>query len=526
MDRSAVSQEVLDPQAKRNAARVFWLFALIWFGIWTIMPAIMMPAPSNYDVIEHLILGREWTMGSAHHPPFSFWAMESMYQICGRHIWASYVLGTLFSILGLWAVWRLSRYYVSESLALLVVFSSAAYRYFNMGNINFTSSIPPTIFWTLAIYQFFLAVKFNRLPYWFLLGGTLGIGMLSKYSMILLVVTMIAYLIWDREARKYWLQAGPWVTSVTAILLFLPHFLWMVQNDFPPVRFAATMVTGSSSFLHHIKSPACFFGAQFLVILPMILAFTPICGCFWQIRRRKPDPSQADYEEDRFRRRFLNFMIFVPLLIMLITVVLSNRERFRPAYGSTFWTLMALWYAQYFQILHPERIRRAFQVAFLILGITVVCFWADHYFRYWMTDVPGHVHFPARALAVELDRIWHEKGADGPCPLMSGDWKLVGSASLYMQGRPSILFYYDGMGPGSKPHGFWATDEDLARKGGLIVWKAEDGDGCPGDVPEYVGEKFPTAVVAPETISVPWNTKAKLEPLHVRYAIVSPTEKP
>ena len=116
----------------RQASRLFWLFAVLWFLIWSVLPALLMPSPGTYDVIEQYIISGEWVLGSSHHPPLPFWVLETCYQLCGQSIISSYICGSFFSVLGLWAVWRLSRYYLTETLALLAVLASASYRYFSM----------------------------------------------------------------------------------------------------------------------------------------------------------------------------------------------------------------------------------------------------------------------------------------------------------------------------------------------------------------------------------------------------------
>jgi len=525
MTVTAIQMELSNPEKKIQAARFFWFFAFSWLVIWIFLPMAMLPAPSNYDVIEQLIVGKEWVLGSIHHPPLPFWFQESVFQLCGQRVWASYVCGALASLFGLWAVWRLSRYYVSETLALLVVLSSAAYRYFNMGNTNFTSSVPPTVLWCVGIYFFFLALKFNRPRDWFLLGLILGAGMMSKFTVGILVVTMIAWLCWDRDSRHFWRKPGPWLTTCTALLVFLPHLCWMIYYDFPTIHYASAALSGGhTSFWDNLLTPLRFLGTQFFLLLPVVIASIPVYGCAWQIRHRKLEPSAPDYEDDRFRRRFLAFMIFVPVVLFLVIFTCCAGGRMRPAYGNVLWTLFPLWYFQFFKPLRPDRLKPAFGLAFAVLLITVVSFWADHQFFYLLSKDPSHAHFPGKALAVELDRVWQENGGQTPCPLMSGNWRLAGSAAIYMKGRPSVLLYYDGLGPEGRMHGFWATDEDLNQKGGLIVWKEGEGEG-PNDVPAYVAERYPRAVPAPETISVPWNTKVRLEPLHVRYAIVLPESK-
>ncbi|MDD3586692.1 MAG: glycosyltransferase family 39 protein [Thermoguttaceae bacterium] len=504
---------------------MFWRFAFLWLAVWTILPWLLMPSPGTLDVIEQFIIGREWVLGSIHHPPLPFWIQEIMYQICGRSMISCYFCGALTSFLGIWAVWRLSRYYVNETYALLIVLASAAYRYFNIGNVNFTTNAPPVSLWCLAIFLLFRAVKYNRLGDWLWLGIALGAGMMSKYSVGILVLTMVLYLCLEPKVRRLWCSPGPWLTSFCAVIIFLPHLCWMIHYDFPTIKYAAHSLSGNSSAWNHLITPLRFFGSQLFFILPMIVPLIPLLGFCWQLKRRRPLPDAVDFDDDLFRNRFLTFMFFLPIVIQLGIFAACGGGRMRPAYGSPLWTLTALWFVQFFQIIPGKiAIKRTAILAFVVLIVTVFAFWFDYQFRYCFTKDPCRSDFPAKALGTKLDEIWARRFGPAPCPYLSGDWKVVGHAALHMKGRPSVLCYYHGTEPGKHPDGFWVFDEDLDRDGGMIVWKSGTGQ-PPDDVPEYLKRRFPRAVVAPDTLSIPWLTKADIEPLNLRYAIIEPKKK-
>ncbi len=523
----------MESLSQKQAAKCFWGFAALWFGIWVVLPCLMCTAPSNFDVIEQLILGREWVLGSAHHPPFAFWCIESVYQLCGHIVASSAVCGALTSFVGLWAIWRLSRYYVSETKALLIVFACAAYRYLNMGNVNFTTSIPPTVIWCLAIFFLFRAVEWNWLRDWLACGFVLGCGMICKYSLGLLVLTMVLYLFWERKCRRFWLTPGPWLTTAAAFLVFSPHLYWLIQNDFPPIQFAAGVLSSSSSW-NHLLTPLRFLGCQICLIFPVIIPLIPLCGCIWQLRRDRTNVlhsaagASEDPEDSAFRRRFLTFMLWFPVLLQIGIFAYTGSEMVRSQYGSPLWTLFALWYVLFFRNFPGTLpIRRGFQLAAAVLLVTTVCYWADFQFRYAFTSRPGHAEFPTRVLGAQLEKIWSEKYGSTPCPMLTGQWKIAGHAALGMKDRPSVLCYYDGLEEGRRPLIIGTSDEDFAKSGGIVVWKLEDqmdaGLGVlPDEIPEFLTRRFPTAEVSPEVLEIPWCTAAKIPPLRVRYAIAPP----
>lgn len=383
----------------------------------------------------------------------------------------------------------------------------------------------------LAIFFLFRAVELNRLRDWCLIGAALGVGMLCKYSIGILVVSMVLYLCWERKCRHFWLTPGPWLTTLTAFLIFSPHLYWLVQNDFPPFQFAASVLKTERNPWNHMLMPLYFAGSQLLLILPILISLIPLCGCVWQLRREtsvtlKPaEGPETDMEETAFRKRFLNFMFWFPIIFQFAIFAYSGSECIRPQYGSALWTLTALWYSQYFRNFPTSRsFLRTARLPLAVLLCFVIVYWADLHFRYCFTDRPARWHFPCEGIAAALDHAWSEKYPGTACPILTGDWKVAGPASLKMKERPTVLFYYHGLEEGMRPHGFWISDEDFAEKGGIVVWKVEDGLPSNG-VPEYLKRRFPTAEPATEVLTIPWQTSAKVKPLKIRYAIAPPAEK-
>ena len=88
-----------------------------------------------------------------------------------------------------------------------------------------------------------------------------------------------------------------------------------------------------------------------------------------------------------------------------------------------------------------------------------------------------------------------------------------------MKDHPSVLFYYKGIDDiNALPTGTWATDDDVNQKGGIILWKASN-----QTVPKWVHRRFPGAEVLPEILELPYKTSAKIPPLKIGIAVVSPS---
>ena len=124
------------------------------------------------------------------------------------------------STAGLWAV-----------ISLIVV------PLFGVGGFLATPDIPVVFFWTLSIAQTWCAVRKPMTQNWVLLGLTLGLGMLSKYSMIILPMALIIVFAATHPGRRLLGTRGPWIAAGIAILVCTPHIIWLIQHDFSSVLF-------------------------------------------------------------------------------------------------------------------------------------------------------------------------------------------------------------------------------------------------------------------------------------------------
>lgn len=522
--------------SRSTAAKIFWFFVLFHALLWVVLPTCIQVNPGNIDVSEMVATAREWPMGTTKHPAAPFWFFEALYQATGRAEFSLYLIGQLWTVLGLWAVWRLSREIVSEKLALISVLCTAAFRYYNMGVISYTTSVPPIALWAAATTLFYLSLKYNRLKYWFGTGVCLGLGVLSKYSVFALVLTMVLFLTVSRQNRRYWRTAGPYLTTFAAFLLFLPHLIWSYNHGFPAVVYGIESVTQHVSLIKHFTRPIEWFFKQIILILPILIGLIPIVGFLWQLRL-KPNSEQATISvdtvafQDKFSNKdnsfFLSFIIFSPVIFQIVLNMISGGTM-RTAYGSPLWSFIALWFLCGFKTADSAKAyKTAVGLCFAVLFGTAVCYVMNYQLYYWHQQYFGHeisgsrIHYPGRALAELATKTWAENGSGGKCPYLTGDWLPACHAAMYMADRPCTLIYYYGSEVGLEPTGFWASDADVNEKGGIVIWNVPK-DENDGFVPDWLYERYPNAKPCSKTFELPYQTKADVPPLRVGCAVITP----
>src|SRR4029079_6572419 len=66
---------------------------------------------------------------------------------------------------------------------------------------------------------------------WWWAALCLGIGMLSKYTIAVLCLRTLIFLLADKRSRRWLCRPDPYVAAVIALILFSPVLLWNMRND-------------------------------------------------------------------------------------------------------------------------------------------------------------------------------------------------------------------------------------------------------------------------------------------------------
>jgi hypothetical protein len=92
------------------------------------------------------------------------------------------------------------------------------------------------LWWVLAAYFIIRLLKSGSPRWWLAIGIPLGLGLLTKYSIVFFIAGIVCALLLT-SARRYFLTGWFWAGVALALLIFLPNFLWLVRHDFISYHF-------------------------------------------------------------------------------------------------------------------------------------------------------------------------------------------------------------------------------------------------------------------------------------------------
>ncbi|MEW5893825.1 MAG: glycosyltransferase family 39 protein [Pseudomonadota bacterium] len=141
----------------------------------------------------------------------------------------------------------------------------------SLGSWFITTDAALLFFWTLALYFLARALDHNRWHDWLGLAVALGLGGLSKYSMVFFGLGGLALLAMNTEARRQLRNPRLYAAIGLAFLIFLPNLIWNAQHQFVSVEHTAEISRLGRQWFRPEKL-AEFLGGQFIVMGPLLFA--------------------------------------------------------------------------------------------------------------------------------------------------------------------------------------------------------------------------------------------------------------
>jgi 4-amino-4-deoxy-L-arabinose transferase-like glycosyltransferase len=127
-------------------------------------------------------------------------------------------------------------------------------------------------------------------PRWWLATGLFaGLALLSKFTVIMLLPAVIAFVLVPDWRHRWLLSQYPWRAALIAVLVFSPVVIWNMQHEWAAFRFQAVRAVATHPF--SFRTVGEFFGMQFglvgFVLLPVVLSGVTLTA--WRgYRTREP----------------------------------------------------------------------------------------------------------------------------------------------------------------------------------------------------------------------------------------------
>jgi len=412
------------PFNKRNTSNLFYIFITTHLIVWTLVPTI---TNNNLplDTIEALAWGSNLDWGFDKHPPVSAFFVEVFYQIFGSNDWAYYLLSQIFVVISFFIVWKFSEeFFSNKTYSLLSVLLLEGIYFYNFTSPEFNVNICQLPFWTLSVLFAWKGFKSNKTIDWLLFGLFAGLGVLSKYLFIYLLVAMDVFFAYMIIKKKFSLKSL--ISLIPFFLIILPHLIWLTENNYITIAYGLHR-TGAENqyFINHLTHPIIFLGKQIGILIPFFIMSLFIISNF---------RSKLNFKDQKLL--FLLTINIVPVLLMFLTSMIMG-VKIRTMWMTPFYFFFGGLFIYIFQ----SQIKLNKLKSFLLIFSILFVFSPFAYAYISITQTDKRTDYKGKEIAEGLQKLLDNNNMSSIFYISGNEW-IAGNLCYHLKSRPKCLILY------------------------------------------------------------------------------------
>ena len=364
---------------------------------------------------------------------------------------------------------------------------------YSVFGVLFTIDSPFIFFWVLSLYIFHRLLQrqlyeghhttfdFN----WVLLGISVGLGLLTKYTMAFFLFSGLLYLLSSKNTRDLLKTSGPYISALVSLAVFSPVIFWNAANGWVTLKHTA----GQTHVADGLKISAIdfieFTGSQFGVITPVLLVL--IIAALWKIRKTQ-------------KGAFL-FWFSAPTIIFFVLKSLQGKVEANwalPGYATGFIAFSACYTGA---LMLSKKSVRIWLVSGILLSLLVTLF--AHFPS--ILRLPQQIDPSSRLVGwKELGRktsvIYKEMAGAAPVFILASRYQVSSELAFYMDGHP--VTYCINIDRRMNQYDLWPGFEGFTGQNAVYVRMSSN-------LPEEMERAFDRCEKQPVDIRTKQNKKVK-----------------
>ena len=217
----------------RSSSEYWWVPGSL--AIYFIVQAAIRIAISSslrIDEAQQFLVGQWLAWGYDAQPPLYNWIQYGIFEIFGTSVASLVIVKNLLLFLVYLAYYKLLRLLVTDKrLAAVGTLSLLTMpQMFWQAQRDLTHTVGTLLAVLMLIYFVIVTIRRPTVLSYALIGLWAGLGMLTKYNFALVIGSVLIATFFHLVGRKRLLDWRLLLTLAIAVLVFLPHAIWMVSN--------------------------------------------------------------------------------------------------------------------------------------------------------------------------------------------------------------------------------------------------------------------------------------------------------
>ncbi len=238
-------------ETQANGLTALFLLLLL---LWRILLVQWIDLPLFFDEAHYLHWSLDLNWGYFSKPPMVALLIWLTTGLFGLEEWAVKLSSPVLYTATAFLVWHMGRHWFTPRAGRWAALLFASMPLIGFNSLFVTTDAPLLFFWALTLLLFQQArMQPRQYHRWLLAGLAGGLGLMSKYSMILLPASLLLWLLLQKDRRQELLRPGFWLAVATAFAVFLPNLWWNWQNAFISFQHTAEISQLDRQWFHPLR---------------------------------------------------------------------------------------------------------------------------------------------------------------------------------------------------------------------------------------------------------------------------------
>ncbi|WP_024790861.1 MULTISPECIES: glycosyltransferase family 39 protein [unclassified Lebetimonas] len=163
-------------------------------------------------------------------PPMIAWVIHLASMICGDNEICIKLPSLILYLLTSINIFFIAKNLFNEKTAFFSALTFITTPLVSFYSMAITTDSVLLFFYSLTLYFFIKAIKEDKLFYWIIAGIAGGLGLLSKYNMILFILSVVIYIFLCK--KKEFKKKNLYIAMIIAAAIYLPNLIWNYHHNF------------------------------------------------------------------------------------------------------------------------------------------------------------------------------------------------------------------------------------------------------------------------------------------------------
>jgi hypothetical protein len=213
---------------------------------------------------------RESVLSFLDHPPMIAWFIRFGTAIFGDTNFGVRFAGLLAMLVTQLLLADIVRRVTHDIRAiLLAVLMSEATIYYGLLMAKVAPDVALIPFAVAMVWALVRLVESGDARWWLAAGAFAGLALLSKFTAVMLLPAVLAFMLIPDWRRRWLTSPYPWAAALIAVAVFSPALIWNAQHDWASFRFQSVRAVATHEL--SLRTVGDFFGLQFFLVGPILL---------------------------------------------------------------------------------------------------------------------------------------------------------------------------------------------------------------------------------------------------------------